>query len=110
MEMGYSLLKMDVGLRLCSGTAGTVCATPEMRGTWNVMHPFTAIRLTEKGLEALESYCAAVREAVGYEVPLASDHFGRTTKARSAPADYDSDRPPIVVFCLAGFGYRSPNR
>jgi L-alanine-DL-glutamate epimerase-like enolase superfamily enzyme len=76
MEMGYSMLKMDVGLRLCSGTPGTVSATPEMRGIWNVMHPFTGIRLTDKGIALLSDYVAAVREVVGYEVPMALDHFG----------------------------------
>ena len=39
-------------------------------------HPFTAIQLTDKAIGRLVEYVAAVREAVGYEVPLAADHFG----------------------------------
>ena len=39
-------------------------------------HPFTGIHLTEKGLDYLENYVKEVREVIGYEVPLAIDHFG----------------------------------
>jgi L-alanine-DL-glutamate epimerase-like enolase superfamily enzyme len=39
-------------------------------------HPFTDLHITEKGLEELESYIAAVRAVIGDQVPLAIDHFG----------------------------------
>jgi L-alanine-DL-glutamate epimerase-like enolase superfamily enzyme len=39
-------------------------------------HPFTGIHLTEKGLDYLENYVREVRDVIGYEVPLAIDHFG----------------------------------
>ena len=39
-------------------------------------HPFTAIQLTNQAIERLVEYVAAVREAIGYSVPLAADHFG----------------------------------
>lgn len=39
-------------------------------------HPFTGIQLTEKGLDYLEHYVADVRSIIGYDVPLALDHFG----------------------------------
>jgi len=39
-------------------------------------HPFTGIQLTEKGLDYLEKYVADVRAIIGYDVPLALDHFG----------------------------------
>ncbi|MGQ9816023.1 MAG: enolase C-terminal domain-like protein, partial [Candidatus Roseilinea sp.] len=42
----------------------------------NVMHPFTGVHLTEKGLDFLEQYIAEVRDEIGYEVPLAIDHLG----------------------------------
>jgi len=41
-----------------------------------VMHPFTGIQVTEVGLEYLEQYVADVRAVIGYEIPLATDHFG----------------------------------
>jgi len=40
------------------------------------MHPFTGIQITAKGIDALCDYVAAVRDEIGYEVPLAVDHFG----------------------------------
>jgi gluconate/galactonate dehydratase len=43
---------------------------------YNIAHPFTGIHITEKGLDRLEEYVAQVREVIGYEVPLAIDHFG----------------------------------
>jgi len=42
----------------------------------NVPHPFTGIHISEKGLDILEAYLSEVRSGVGYEVPLALDHFG----------------------------------
>lgn len=43
---------------------------------YNIAHPFTGIHVTEKGLDMLEQYVADVRSVIGYEVPLAVDHFG----------------------------------
>ncbi|MBB6735660.1 mandelate racemase/muconate lactonizing enzyme family protein [Cohnella zeiphila] len=43
---------------------------------YNIAHPFTGIHVTEKGLDLLEQYVAEVRDVIGYEVPLAIDHFG----------------------------------
>ena len=40
------------------------------------MHPFTGIQITETGIEYLVEYVRQVREIIGYEVPLAVDHFG----------------------------------
>lgn len=42
----------------------------------SVMHPFTHIRLTDKGIKILAEHVAEVRGIVGYDVPLAVDHFG----------------------------------
>ena len=42
----------------------------------NVAHPFTGIHITEKGLDILDEYAGAVRAVIGYEIPLAIDHFG----------------------------------
>ena len=36
----------------------------------------TGIHITEKGLDYLENYVEEVRDVIGYEVPLAIDHFG----------------------------------
>src|SRR5690606_11434228 len=42
----------------------------------NVAHPVTGLHVTAKGLDLLEQYVAEVRAEIGYEVPLAIDHFG----------------------------------
>ena len=76
MERGYGFLKMDVGIGLCDGIPGTLSAPAGMLTTRDVMHPFTGIQLTDKGVGVLCDYVEAVREVIGYEVPLAADHFG----------------------------------
>jgi L-alanine-DL-glutamate epimerase-like enolase superfamily enzyme len=47
-----------------------------MLDTRDIMHPFTGIQITQKGIEVLVEYVRQVRDVVGYEVPLAVDHFG----------------------------------
>jgi gluconate/galactonate dehydratase len=108
MEMGFTFLKMDLGIGQLFGEEGTLCAPlgymEEFKNAYkkvaeaaankekdplsyrnaknrqydayNVAHPFTGIHITEKGLDRLEEYVAQVREVIGYEVPLAIDHFG----------------------------------
>ncbi|HCK10215.1 MAG TPA: mandelate racemase/muconate lactonizing enzyme family protein [Candidatus Latescibacteria bacterium] len=76
MESGFTFLKMDIGLRLLRSVDGAVSAPAGMLETNNVMHPFTGIQITEKGCDWLVDYVARVRNTIGYEIPLASDHFG----------------------------------
>lgn len=104
MDMGFTFLKMDLGIELLTDVPGalsaplgflqkmreykkTVFSTPHgsidpraMRGEaydlFNTAHAFTGIHLTEAGLDYLEKYMADVREVIGYEIPLAIDHLG----------------------------------
>ena len=103
MEKGFTFLKMDLGLGELFGEPGTICAplglVEEMNDSYrkieeaetekekrwyrnrnydyfNVPHPFTGIHLTEKGFDMLEQYVKDVRAVIGYEIPLAIDHFG----------------------------------
>ncbi|HLU10697.1 MAG TPA: mandelate racemase/muconate lactonizing enzyme family protein [Oceanobacillus sp.] len=76
MDQGFKFLKMDVGIDLVSHIPGAINAPPEMLETRNVMHPFTGIQLTTKGIDALVEYVGTIRDQVGYELPLAADHFG----------------------------------
>jgi L-alanine-DL-glutamate epimerase-like enolase superfamily enzyme len=76
IEMGFRFLKMDVGIGLLRDIPDTLIAPPGMLQTRDIMHPFTGIQITEKGIEILVEYVRAVREVIGYEVPLAVDHFG----------------------------------
>ena len=76
MEMGFGFFKMDIGIGMLRGVKDALIAPPEMLQTQTVMHPFTGIQITEKGIDYLCRYVAEVREVIGYEVPLAVDHFG----------------------------------
>lgn len=76
MEQGFKFLKMDVGIGLLQGIPGAMIAPPEMLTSRNVMHQFTGIQITDVGIGILCDYVAAVRDVIGYEVPLAVDHFG----------------------------------
>lgn len=76
IDQGFKFLKMDVGIDLLQGVPGAISAPPEMLDTRHIMHPFTGIQVTKKGVEHLVEYVGTVRDIIGYEVPLASDHFG----------------------------------
>ena len=105
MEMGFTMLKMDLGIGLLMDVPGAICAplgfiddmkkyaphilnvqggsvTADMvshKNSYDIVntaHPFTGIHITEIGLDYLENYVKEVREVIGYEVPLAIDHFG----------------------------------
>jgi gluconate/galactonate dehydratase len=104
MERGFTFLKMDVGIGLIAHEPGALsyplglmeemetlghqgwnwsALTLEDRisrsrsyDAFNVPHPITGIHLTEKGIDLLEQYVAEVRSVIGYQVPLATDHFG----------------------------------
>lgn len=73
---GYKFLKMDVGIDLLRDTPGALVAPPGALDTVSTMHPFTGIQLTGKGIDYLTDYVSTVRSIVGYDVPLAADHFG----------------------------------
>jgi L-alanine-DL-glutamate epimerase-like enolase superfamily enzyme len=76
MEMGFHFLKMDVGIGPLRDVPDAIVAPPDMLSTQTVMHQFTGIQITDKGIDVLCEYVSQVREAIGYEVPLAVDHFG----------------------------------
>ncbi len=77
-EMGLTWLKMDLGIEMVAKTPNTVTRPSEM-SAWErraLPHPFTAMEVTDKGIEKLCEYVAAVRDAVGMEIPLSMDHLG----------------------------------
>ncbi len=76
VDMGFTYLKMDLGIRLVENIPGTVTKPGNLENVSMTMHPFTGIQITEKGCELLAEFVAAVREKVGYEIPLGADHFG----------------------------------
>ena len=104
MDMGFTFLKMDLGIELMLDEPGCLNAPVGMledykkysmkainhqKGSidrdmmlgknyevFTIPHHATGIHITEKGLDYLENYVREVREVIGYEVPLAIDHFG----------------------------------
>ncbi|MDR0910212.1 MAG: mandelate racemase/muconate lactonizing enzyme family protein [Spirochaetaceae bacterium] len=82
MAMGFTFLKMDLGIDMLIGVPGCLTAPLGFLDIYkeedaqNIAHPFTGIRITEKGLDVLEQYVADVRSVIGSDVPLAIDHFG----------------------------------
>ncbi len=84
-ESGFTFLKMDIGISLIQQMEGTVTA-PSDKGKDSrslygkpgamVPHPFTNTRITEKGLKQIQEYVGRVRDIVGWDIPLAADHFG----------------------------------
>jgi L-alanine-DL-glutamate epimerase-like enolase superfamily enzyme len=84
LDRGFTFLKMDFGIEMLQDIPGALIGHKpygQLR-QWgsseyaNTKHPFTAIQVTDKGLEEISKYVEAVRNAVGYDVPLAADHFG----------------------------------
>ena len=102
LDAGFTFLKMDLGIDLIYDVPGALSAplgfVEQLKSVHGVggydgtieeryeahrrerlntiEHPYTAIQITEKGLDWLEQYCADVRSVIGYEVPLAIDHLG----------------------------------
>lgn len=104
MEKGFTFLKMDLGIDLLYGEPGALCAPlgmvneldrarayeaisrnlplaqmqerSSLYDIQNIAHPFTGVQVTEKGYDILEQYVRDVRAVIGYEIPLAIDHFG----------------------------------
>lgn len=86
IEKGFTFLKMDFGVQLVKDIPGALIGA----GVWDqskqwsedlgsygmTKHPFTRIQITDLGLEKMVEYVHQVRDIVGYEIPMAADHFG----------------------------------
>jgi len=94
-EQGFTWLKMDLGIHLIpnrdqtivnnkfwDGAAGQY--TMYQRGTQILdymgygmrEHPYTQVQLTDRACEELAKIVEGVRNVVGWEIPLATDHYG----------------------------------
>jgi L-alanine-DL-glutamate epimerase-like enolase superfamily enzyme len=86
VEQGFTFMKMDFGIELLKGIPGTTVNSNywDIGAQWSneamtyggTEHPFTQVQITDKGLELMTQRIAFVREKIGYEIPLASDHYG----------------------------------
>jgi L-alanine-DL-glutamate epimerase-like enolase superfamily enzyme len=88
-EQGYTWLKMDLSISELVNIPGTLVNQKfwlnngdlkQWQGNYmsyeNTKHPFTQIQITDKGLEELAKIVENVRNIVGYDIPLSTDHFG----------------------------------
>jgi len=87
-EWGFTMLKMDVGIQPLIGVKDALSypagMLPVEDGTElarmldirSIQHPYTHVRLTQKGIQLLTEYVEQARSIVGDEVPIAADHFG----------------------------------
>jgi L-alanine-DL-glutamate epimerase-like enolase superfamily enzyme len=76
--MGITWMKMDLGINVIENTPGMVMQ-PAGQSKWELReqpHPFMATEVTDKGIDRLCEYVAAVRENIGYDMPLSMDHLG----------------------------------
>jgi L-alanine-DL-glutamate epimerase-like enolase superfamily enzyme len=78
MDLGFTWLKMDLGMDMVASTPNTITRPAGTNFTYGdpVEHMFTGTELTDKGIAMMADYVAQVREVVGYDVPLSADHFG----------------------------------
>jgi len=86
LEMGFTIMKMDIGIGLIRDIPGTLTnmeywedmrGWDQNRGTYgSTMHPFTRVQITDKGIDEMVKYVAAMREAIGWEIPVGVDHLG----------------------------------
>jgi L-alanine-DL-glutamate epimerase-like enolase superfamily enzyme len=88
LARGFTMLKMDLGVQPLIGIPGALSwpqgmlqgdpadQMERMLQVHHIMHPFTHVRLTPKGIALLCEYVEQVRAVVGDAVPIAADHFG----------------------------------
>jgi len=75
IDQGFTFLKYDCGIQSIRKVPGAL-SYPAKDTDWNGKHPFTGIQLSDKGAALLGERFAEAREVVGWEIPIASDHFG----------------------------------
>lgn len=88
-DQGYTWLKMDVSVSELINIPGTLVNQKywmengdlkQWQGGYmsyeNTKHPFTQIQITDKGLEELAKIVENIRNMIGYEIPISTDHYG----------------------------------
>ncbi len=78
MDKGITFLKQDFGIGLLQDVPGALSMPlgTNIGGGERVMHPFTGIEITDKGIAWLSDWVGQIREVIGMEIPLSTDHYG----------------------------------
>jgi L-alanine-DL-glutamate epimerase-like enolase superfamily enzyme len=88
-DQGYTWLKMDLSVSELINIPGTLVNQKywmengdlkQWQGGFmsyeNTKHPFTQIQITDKGLEELARIVENIRNLIGYDIPISTDHYG----------------------------------
>jgi len=88
-DQGYTWLKMDLSIGELIKIPGTLVNQKfwiengdlrQWQGGYmsyeNTKHPFTQIQITDKGLDELCKIVENIRNMVGYDIPISTDHYG----------------------------------
>lgn len=78
-DRGLTWIKVDIGTDLLKGKPGTIMEPADQRSIEydkRLPHPFTGNELTDKGIAVYCEYMSTIRDAIGYEIPLSTDHLG----------------------------------
>jgi L-alanine-DL-glutamate epimerase-like enolase superfamily enzyme len=67
---------MDVRPQLIEKIPGTMTYPAGADITGSTVHMLTGLEYTDKGIGIMADFVAKVREIIGMEIPLATDHFG----------------------------------
>ena len=76
MDEGFTWMKMDIGSGMLRNTPGTISRPVGGTDRSRPEHSTSGIELTQKGCEMMADYIMKVREVVGWETPISTDHFG----------------------------------
>ncbi len=78
-DRGFTWIKADVGPEILKGKPGTIVEPANQQSVEydkRLPHQFTGNELTDKGIDVYCEYIAAIREAIGTDTPLCTDHLG----------------------------------
>ena len=83
MDQGFTFLKMDfIRSNREKGTLETLYGSPPLpphqtlQDVMRTQHMFTGMEISDAGIAQCVEYMAEVRRLIGWEIPLAADHFG----------------------------------
>jgi len=78
IDRGITFLKQDFGIGHLRDVPGALSMPPgtNIGGGERVMHPFTGIEITDKGVAWLSDWVGQIRGVIGMEIPLSTDHYG----------------------------------
>jgi L-alanine-DL-glutamate epimerase-like enolase superfamily enzyme len=76
---GFTWLKADLSVQ--PNVPGNMVNNGSLLGSREYIrrpeHPFTQTQITDKGIEEMAKKAERIREVIGWEIPVAADHFGR---------------------------------